>query len=189
MNTSPSKIPDHAKLVFEGQIFQVYQWEQKLFDGTTAIFERLKRPDTVVVFPVIEDGKILLVKEQQPNRSEHITAPGGRVEPGEDISGAAARELSEETGYSARDLKLWHSVQPASKIDWSVHYFIGLGAWKTGEQKLDSGEKIELYPTEFEDFLDILLNSRLTDQQILRQVMSARHDGAAMKKLRLEFGF
>lgn len=42
-------VPDAAQHVFEGMIFDVYQWPQKLFDGSEHTFEMLKRPDTVVV--------------------------------------------------------------------------------------------------------------------------------------------
>ena len=63
---SKQPIPDNAKKVFGGVLFDVYQWEQELFDGTKTIFEKLKRPDTVVVFPVLDDGKILLTEQEQP---------------------------------------------------------------------------------------------------------------------------
>lgn len=39
---SRQPIPDHAKCVFKGVIFDVYQWEQKLYNGTTTTFEKLK---------------------------------------------------------------------------------------------------------------------------------------------------
>jgi hypothetical protein len=40
---SKQPIPNHARIVFHGQLFDVYQWEQKLFNGKTAIFEKIKR--------------------------------------------------------------------------------------------------------------------------------------------------
>ena len=46
---SKQPIPINAKKVFQGIIFDVYQWEQKLFDGTVATFEKLKRPDIDIV--------------------------------------------------------------------------------------------------------------------------------------------
>ena len=36
------KVPKQAKRVFKGVIFDVYQWEQEMFDGTKEIFEKLK---------------------------------------------------------------------------------------------------------------------------------------------------
>ena len=45
-------MPEHAKKVFSGVMFDVYQWEQEMYDGSTATFEKLTRPDTAQVIPV-----------------------------------------------------------------------------------------------------------------------------------------
>ena len=54
------KFPPQAKRVFKGMIFDVYQWEQEMYDGSTHTFEKIIRPDTVLVIPVTEDGKIII---------------------------------------------------------------------------------------------------------------------------------
>lgn len=141
-----SKIPIGAKRVFEGVIFDTYHWEQKLYDGSTAIFEMLARPDTVVVFPVLPDGRILLIEDAQPHRAAEVTAPAGRVEEGETPEAAAARELLEETGYAAERLELLLTRQPAEKIDHLVYVYLGHGAHKVAEPHLDAGERIALHP-------------------------------------------
>ena len=86
---SKQPIPERAKRVFKGVIFDIYQLEQEMFDGSRAIFEKLKRPDTVVVFPVLPDGKIILTEQEQPGTELFIGATGGRVDEGEDILSAA----------------------------------------------------------------------------------------------------
>ena len=76
---SKQPLPDNAKKVFEGVIFDVYQWEQKMFDGSLETFEKLKRPDTVIVFPIMADGKVLLTKQEQPGKEPFIGATGVAV--------------------------------------------------------------------------------------------------------------
>ena len=66
------KIPDNAKLVFKGVIFDVYQWQQELFDGSQATFEALKRPGTVQVIPTVGD-RVLLSYEEQPGKPRRHT--------------------------------------------------------------------------------------------------------------------
>ena len=39
---SKQPIPENAKRVFKGIIFDVYQWEQELYNGSKAVFEKLK---------------------------------------------------------------------------------------------------------------------------------------------------
>lgn len=54
------KIPEDAKLVFKGVIFDVYQWEQEMFDGTYETFEAIKRVGTVQIIPTIGDKALPL---------------------------------------------------------------------------------------------------------------------------------
>jgi len=44
----------------------VYQWEQKMFDETIKIFEKLKRNDTVDIIAVSENLDICILEEEQP---------------------------------------------------------------------------------------------------------------------------
>lgn len=188
MNISrpPSKepIPHHAKKVFEGVIFDVYQWEQEMFDGTKATFERLKRPDTVVVFPVLDDGRIILTDQEQPGKDCFIGATGGRVDPGEDILSAAKRELLEESGYEASEFILWHAHCPASKIDWVVYTFIAKGLTKVAEMKLDPGEKISLKLVSFDEFLEVAQDERFAEKGSAMKLLQAKLDSEKMKELR-----
>jgi ADP-ribose pyrophosphatase len=121
---STNPIPENAKKVFSGTIFEVYEWDQEMFDGTVKPFQRLKRPDTVSLFPVLPDGRIIIVEETQPDSGTYIGNPGGRVDQGEGILEAAKRELLEETGYDAEEFILLNAVQPVNKIEWAVYTFI-----------------------------------------------------------------
>ena len=51
--TSKQPIPDHAKLVFKGTVYSVYQWDQEMYDGSTKVFEKVARADSATVIPVI----------------------------------------------------------------------------------------------------------------------------------------
>src|SRR3989344_1278157 len=152
-------IPKEAKLVFKGVLFDVYQWQQVQFDGTEKTFEKLKRKNSVNIIPVLDDGNILLIDEEQPERGSFITVPGGQIDEGEEPESAARRELAEETGYTCQSLELWLTVQPyGNKIDWTVYSFIARGCKRVGDQNLDSGEKITLKPVIMDEFFDIAMN-------------------------------
>ena len=181
---SRQQMPEDATLVFKGKLFDVYQWQQQMYDGTYQTFEKLKRPDTVVVFAVLDDGSILLTKQEQPGKSLFIGAAGGRVDEGEETEEAAARELLEETGYRAKELILWHSEQPVSKIDWAVYTFIAKGLEKVDEQRLDAGEKITLHPVTFDEFIDTALRNEFTEREIVKYIYEAKIDKQKLEELR-----
>lgn len=152
---SVQPIPEHAELVFKGAIFEVYQWEEEDFKGERVTFEKVRRPDTVVVFPVLPDGKVVLTRQEQPGKVPFIGATGGRVEEGEEPETAGRRELLEEGGFEADSLVFWFAEHPASKVDWVVFNFIAKGLKKVSEPNLDGGEKIELMEVTFDGLLDI----------------------------------
>ena len=152
------KIPKFAKKVFEGILFDVFQWEQKLFDGTTTTFEAIKRiPSTQLI--VVKNRKIILYHEEQPNKGKYISMPGGMVDRGEEIIKAAKRELLEELGMQVENERefIFYFKEDFSnkKISWETHYFIVKNPMKITTPKLDGGEKIEPFEVNFEEFIEI----------------------------------
>lgn len=156
-------IPAEAKLVFRGEIYEVYQWSQKMYDGSTETFEMLRRPDTVKAVAVLtpeeqkkirgvqdlsasESGdKIVITKQMQPRKDWFYDYPGGRMdETDADELEAAKREMREEAGMEFRKWKLVAVEQPFTKIDWLVYTFVATGLIGQVEQNLDAGEKIEV---------------------------------------------
>lgn len=178
------KIPEHAKKVFEGQIFDAYQWDQELFDGSKAVFESLRRTDTVIVIPVTEDGKIMLIEEEQPQIPLHLKNVAGKVDPGEEPEETARRELLEETGYSCGEIKLWYSTNPIYKIDWTVYTFVATGCKKAGPQNLEGGERIRPILFTFDEFIDKVYAEDFPNSALKVKVLEAKLDSKKMEELR-----
>jgi ADP-ribose pyrophosphatase YjhB (NUDIX family) len=66
---------------------------------------KITKPTTVGARIILmHDKKVLLVKHTYQNQ---YFLPGGMMKSGETLEQAAIRELKEETGYSAKDLKLF----------------------------------------------------------------------------------
>lgn len=147
-------VPKGAKKVFHGTIFDIYQWKQEMYDGSTAVFEMAKRVDTVQVL-AIDDTNLIAVNEQQPDgTTRSYGLPGGRIDP-EDTNplAAAKREMLEETGYSFKNWKLLNVRQPQQKIEWFVYLFVAWEITAHELQKTDVGEKIEVLKTDWPTYL------------------------------------
>lgn len=180
-----SKIPDHATRVFKGIIFDVYQWEQRLFDGNTVTFEGLKRPDTVVVI-AMDGDRVFYAKQEQPGKKPFVSLFGGRSEEGELPLDAAKRELQEETGLVSDEWREIRCFSAPGKIEWSVHYFVAKNCRRISEQHLDGGEKITVSQTSLDEFLsDILGQAEFSEHELKQEVFSA-FNGVAAEKLKAD---
>jgi ADP-ribose pyrophosphatase len=153
-------IPPQAERVFRGEIFSIYQWQQEMFDGSYATFEKAKRPDTVNILAIRGD-KILIIDEKQPD--DHVaklSLPGGQHDRDNETElDAAKRELLEETGLAFRDWKLVDAYEPITathKVEWLLYLFIATDFESATEPHLDAGEKIEMRYLTYDELMDLI---------------------------------
>lgn len=178
-------MPEGATKVFEGNIFTAWQWQQKLYDGSFATYERLTRNDVTHVVGVLPNGKILLTEDTQPQRKAVITPPGGKVEPGESPAEAVKRECLEETGYEIGELIPWHHYRPPmDKMDYVCHAFIGRGLTEKGPASPEGGEKIRILQFTFDEFLELGTNPKMRDLVIRIILLEAQLDPKKKANLR-----
>lgn len=176
-------IPEHSAMVFKGKIFEVWQWEQELFDGTKATFERLKRPNTAQVIPVVGD-RILIVDQEQPDTKHFTTVPGGRCDENEDPLLAAKRELLEETGYASDDWELFREENPVGKIEWTIFTYVARNCKKVQDQKLDAGEKMSSRIISFDEFIQLGNSADFYDKELDLELSRAQFDPEKKEELR-----
>lgn len=169
------KIPPEAKLVFKGKIFDVYQWEQKMFDGSWATFEMLKRPNTVEVIATDKD-KILLSRQSQPNKLDFYSLFGGRGEENEDPLSTAKRELKEEAGLESEDWELLRTYEPMHKIDWQIYMFVARNCKRVTDPKLDVGEKIETIKWSFDRFVQIVESDKYWGNELALDILKMKQN-------------
>lgn len=179
------KIPKEAKKVFAGKVFDVYQWEQEMFDGSFQTFEMIDRPDTVEVIPVNDDGKLIISREQQPGGQAKVGLIGGRVDPGESPLEAVKRELLEESGYVAEEYTLWYKESPFEKIQWDIYVYVAKGVKKVSDQQLESGEKIELLYVSFDEFINkYVMEETFRDVECKIEVFKSKNNPDQYEKLK-----
>lgn len=185
---SKQPIPPSAKKVFDGIIFDIYQWEQKMYDGSIATFEKARRKaDSVGVLPVTSEGKIILTKQEQPQEEPFIGSIGGRMDKGEEPIDTAKRELMEESGYKAKEFVLLQAIQPEIKVDWATYTFIAKGLEKIADMSLDAGEKIELVEYSFDEFLDLVTQDNFRDSELALFLLKTKASPQELTEIRKMF--
>jgi 8-oxo-dGTP diphosphatase len=115
----------------------------------------VSRPELCVGAVVVHEGALLLVRRARPPAVGKWSVPGGRVERGERLQDAVAREVREETGLEVTVGEL------AGWVDWidTEHHFVILdffarSAGPRGEpHPADDVDRAEWVPiTELEDW-------------------------------------
>jgi len=105
----------------------------------------LEEKEWVQIFAFAADQRLLTVTQfRYAADATCMELPGGVVDDGETPAQAAARELREETGFSATSWTLVGSpfVNPARQTN-RLHVFLAEGLDAGGAQKLDPAEDIE----------------------------------------------
>ena len=85
--------------VHKGRIIEVDIDVVRLPTGHTVDMEVVRHPGSVVMMPIPEPGKIILIRQYRYTIDRWIwELPAGSLKPGEDPDKAAARECEEEIG-------------------------------------------------------------------------------------------
>jgi len=90
------------------ELFKVEQLDLEFSNGERRTYERLKSRGlgAVIIAAMPDDDHVLLIREYACGvHGYELGLPKGRLETNEDILEGANRELQEECGFAARDLK------------------------------------------------------------------------------------
>lgn len=103
------------RLLAQTRIFRIEGVDLLFANGARRTFERiLGGAASVMVVPLHEHETVLLTREYAAGTDRYeLGLPKGIVEPGEDPLAAANRELQEEVGYAARELRLLQTLSLA----------------------------------------------------------------------------
>ena len=106
-----------TETVFQGRRLAVTRDDVVLPNGHRATLEMARHPGSVAIVPRLGDDRIVLIRQYRYAVEEFIwEIPAGTLEPGEEPEACARRELIEETGYRARDMRLLLDYYPSPGI-------------------------------------------------------------------------
>jgi len=155
--TIPPEILER-RLVAQTRIFRVEQVDLAFSNGNHRRFERIiGGRGSVLVVPMSDARTLLLTREYAAGMDRYeLGFPKGIVEPGEDPLEAAGREIREEIGFGARNLRLLQKVSLApGYIQHETHLVLARDLYREQAQG-DEPEPIKVVPWDL-DAPDALL--------------------------------
>ena len=137
-------------------------------DGKTLQRDLVTHPGAVVVLPVLDDGRVVLIRNHRFAVGETLwEAPAGTLEAGEEPLEAAKRELEEETGYCARSVKpLFQCYASPGYCNELFHIFLAKDLQKK-EQMLEEGEEITVHVLDLGEVEALLRRGEIRDAKTL----------------------
>lgn len=156
--------PLGSTVLHKGGFLELRRDDVRLPDGNTATREYIVHSGAVAVVPLLDDGRIALVRQYRyPLGRVLLELPAGKIDAGEATFDCARRELLEETGYSAREWAyagVIHNAAAYSSEAIEVWFARGLTA---GAQQLDAAEFVELCLLREDEYEAAVARGEITD--------------------------
>ncbi|MDZ7778424.1 MAG: NUDIX hydrolase [Gemmatimonadota bacterium] len=170
--TAPETDARATEPVFEGVKFDVERRRVPTRDGGSAVRELVVHPGAVVVLPLLEDGRIVMIRNHRFAVDETLwELCAGTLEPGEDPARTAARELVEETGYEAAHIAPLTMFYTTPGICTERMYaFVATGLEEVGQQ-LEATEQIEVEVVSRDDVMAMAASGEIRDGKTLATLL------------------
>jgi ADP-ribose pyrophosphatase len=160
-------------LIHKGHIVDFYNDTMQLPDGRMADWDYLHHKGAAAIVPVDAEGKIIMVRQYR-NAPERYTLeiPAGGLNSNEDRKEAAMRELEEETGYKAGEVKhlldLYTSVAFCNEMI-SIYYTTDITLSK---QNLDEDEFVEVERYSVEELVTKIIKGEIQDAKTIAAILA-----------------
>jgi ADP-ribose pyrophosphatase len=132
-----------SEIIYQGKVFGVRRDEVREPDGLRATREVITHPGSVIVLPLLPDGRVLLIRQYRHATRQYLwELVAGRIDSGESVRQAAARELIEETGYRAKKFQVFLDMFPTPGFLEERMYILLADKLTPGEAEPEEDEKI-----------------------------------------------
>jgi len=154
--------------VFKGKVFSVDRDKVKMPNGRTVSVEVVRHSKSVVIAPVPEPGKVILIRQYRHAIDAYLwELPAGSVDEGESPEAAAKRECHEEIGLVPQTIIRLSAMYPTpGYCDEEMVFFRCSGLEKTDEQAhVDEDEDIEAKTYDLRDAREMVRRGEIVDMK------------------------
>jgi ADP-ribose pyrophosphatase len=168
------------EVALENEYMKIFRSEVEMPDGATSDYFYFDDSSSVLIIPIkanfgISEHKYVMVRQYRyPADSYDLEFPAGKRKYGESILDAALRELKEETGYSAKEIKVMYSMysNPAVSTS-SVAVCLAIVEDQPSELSLDHNEEMSGFKVEeftSQELHNNIISMDITEPQTLAAI-------------------
>src|SRR5215472_9293099 len=161
-----------SEIIYQGRVFGLRRDEVVEPSGVRAKREVITHPGSVVVLPVLANGKIVMIRQYRHATRQYLwELVAGRKEPEETPEQGAARELLEETGYRAKRFKVFLDVFPTPGFLEERMWLLLAEGLTAGEAQPEDDEKIEVRAYRLKELQQMLKKGELRDAKSIAGIL------------------
>ena len=160
--------------LFQGKVIRVERQTVQLPDKSVSTREIVRHTGGACIVAIDEHHCIYLIRQYRKALDcELLELPAGKLEAGEDPCDCAARELKEETGFTADHLESLGSIYPTpGYCDESIFIYLATGL-EAGPQDLDPGEFLSVIRLPFKEAYAAAIEGRIQDAKTVAGIFKA----------------
>lgn len=155
-----------TKVIYKGRVATLSLDTFRKPSGETYLRETIQHPPSVVILPLLDDGRVVLIRQFRHAVNGIIyEIPAGTCEPREPALACAKRELMEEAGYSAGRWQRVCEFYPAPGISTErMVLFVARGLKKLAKPvPMDKDEQITTHPVPLKQALALVKSNKIID--------------------------
>ena len=163
-----------GEVKYKGVIVTVRLDRAELCNGAVVKREVVQHPGGVTVLPIDDRGDCYMVRQfRYPMGRAMLEAPAGKLEYGEDPIECAARELSEETGFTADELLYLGACCTSPGFSTEVlHIYLARGL-HAGSSHPDQDEFLNVEKLSLDTLCDMVMSGDIDDAKTIIAVLKA----------------
>ena len=161
--------------IYEGKILNLRRDVVQAVGGE-ATREVIEHNGAVAMVALTDDGKVIMVKQYRyPMRKVILEIPAGKIDKGEtDPDEAAARELKEETGYTAGRMEKMGKIYPSVGYSEEGIELYLCRDLVPGETDMDEDEAIDIEEYDFDEACRMAESGEIRDAKTICALLMAR---------------
>ena len=161
--------------IFSGKVFTVKTKQVILENGKQQQREVVLHNGGAAILPVDDEGNVYLIRQYRiAFDAEVLEIPAGKLEKGEDPFEAAKRELSEETGFTAKHYfnlgEMWPTVGYCGE---KIYIYLATGLTK-GKIHPDDDEFVTTVKMPFEQAWNMCMDGTIKDGKTIVALLKAK---------------
>jgi len=161
-----------SQTVYAGKVFGIRRDEVIEPTGVRGTREMITHPGSVVVLPVLPDGRVVLIQQYRYAARQYLwELVAGRIDEGETPLEAAERELREETGYRAKRFRTFLEFFPTPGFLEEKMYLLLAEGLTPGQAEPEDDEKIVARPYTGKQLEQMIRNGKLHDAKTIAGVL------------------